>query len=442
MKTFVRLSLLFSILFCAPTSHCQTITRLDGSKIAATQLDSAINILMENAHVTGLAVSVFNNNWAVYQRTFGYRQAEKKLPLTDSTNMYGASLSKAVFGVLVMKLVEEGIVDLDRPLQSYLPKPIYEYEPQARWHDDFTDLAEDSLYHYITARMCLAHTSGFPNWRWYQPDKKLKVLDTPGSRYRYSGEGMVYLQVVLEKLTGRSLEDLAQTYVFKPLDMAGSSYTWQPRFANNFAYGHAATGAVIDKDTDNEARSASTLETTPADYTKFLEAVLQQKIISPASYQELFTPAIKIRALKQFGPLSLVDSTLNDSINLGYALGWGYFETPYGPALFKEGNGSGFQHYTAIFPKTGQGIMILSNSNNTQGIYGALMDFGIKNTFSPLLWNDYLPYTEKEPLPAQAYGYVCPPCNKACDATTFTVFGQCPHCGMQLQPKIDFMPQD
>mgnify|MGYP003489180799 CR=1 FL=1 len=58
----------------------------------------------------------------------------------------------------------------------------------------------DSLYNRITARMCLSHTSGFPNWRWDNPDQKLRVNLIPGSRYSYSGEGLVYLQVVLEHL--------------------------------------------------------------------------------------------------------------------------------------------------------------------------------------------------------------------------------------------------
>ena len=74
-------------------------------------------------------------------------------------------MSKAVFEVLVMELVEEGVLDLDKPLQVYLPKSNNAYVPTKKWHDNFCDLEHVPLYKNITARMCLVHTTGFPNWR-------------------------------------------------------------------------------------------------------------------------------------------------------------------------------------------------------------------------------------------------------------------------------------
>ena len=71
-----------------------------------------------------MAVSVFNENKVMYQKSFGYKDFENKIKLNDSTNIYGASFSKAVFSVLVMKLVEDNVIDLDTPLESYLPKKI------------------------------------------------------------------------------------------------------------------------------------------------------------------------------------------------------------------------------------------------------------------------------------------------------------------------------
>ena len=172
---------------------------------------------MKAANVQGMAITIFNNKKTIYKKTFGYKRIDTKEPIKTRTNIYGASLSKVVFSVLVLKLVEEGKLELDKPLQEYLPKPIYEYTPTKKWHDNYADLKADSLYRKITARMCLNHTSGFPNWRWYEPDQKLRVKFTPGSRYNYSGEGMVYLQVVLEHMLGRSLEELMQEKIFIPL---------------------------------------------------------------------------------------------------------------------------------------------------------------------------------------------------------------------------------
>ena len=391
MLIFLALSL-NSCISSDPQAH---ITRLDGSAITIDSLNSKIEQLMHDGKVHGMAVSIFDDKEIRFQKNFGYKNYEKKLALTDSTNMYGASLSKAVFSVLVMKLVEENIIDLDTPLESYLPKKIYEYQPQTRWHDDFSTLKEDSLYHKITARMCLDHTTGFNNWRWFEPDHKLRVHFEPGSRYSYSGEGFVYLQVVLEKILNRSLEDLAQEKIFAPLGMTRSSYQWNASFEKDFAYGHTTIGNLHSKDTDNEPRSGSTLETTSEDYTKFLQAVFQQKIISKESWEEVFRPQIRIRSIKQFGPLAQKDSTLNDKVKLSYGLGWGLLETPYGPAAFKEGHGDGFQHYSIVFPSAGKGILIMANSDNGEGIFKELLEVAIADTFTPWEWENYIPYHKK-----------------------------------------------
>ncbi|MEJ1223667.1 serine hydrolase [Sediminicola sp. 1XM1-17] len=386
---FFGIAMLFSYPIAAQSP---TIERLDGSAVSKDSLTAKIEQLVSDAQVHGLAISVFEDNQITFQKTFGFKNYPAHQDLKIHTNIYGASLSKAVFGVLAMKLVEEGVIDLDTPLESYLPKKIYEYQPLTRWHDDFSELKYDSLYHKITARMCLNHTSGFPNWRWDEADKKLKVHIEPGTKFSYSGEGMVYLQVVLEKLTGMNLEQLAQEKIFRPLQMYNSSYEWQDLFSKDFAFGHNSEGEVYQKDMDNEPRSASTLETTPYDYSLFMQGVLEGKILKKSSYQELFKPQLRIRSLTQFPPGSEQISKANDGIELSYALGWGVFKTPHGHAAFKEGHGNGFQHYTIIFPETKKGIMILSNSDNGESIFKELLEVALMDVYTPWAWENYIPY--------------------------------------------------
>ena len=378
------------------TTKGQAIIKLDKSKISFVALDNKIESLMKAANVQGLAIAIFNNNESVYKKTFGYKRVDTKEPINTNSNIYGASLSKPVFAVMVMKLVEEGLLDLDKPLQDYLPKPIYEYPPSKKWHDNYSDLKADSLYRKITARMCLDHTSGFPNWRWYEPDQKLRVKFRPGSRYEYSGEGMVYLQVVLEHMLGKSLEELMKEKIFIPSGMNRSSYTWQKEFEKDYCFGHQSTGALYEKDKDNDARSASTLETTLDDYTLFTKAVLKNSILKPATTKKMFTPQIKLRSVQQFGPLSLVDSTLNDGIELSYGLGWVLLKSPYGTGAFKEGHGDGFQHYSIIFPDQGTGIIIMSNSDNAESIFKELLETAIGDSFTPWRWENYIPYDQKK----------------------------------------------
>ncbi|MBA2499121.1 MAG: beta-lactamase family protein [Chitinophagaceae bacterium] len=387
-------NILFFLLFSGSSViiNAQSITRLDKSRASFEFLDLTIHSLMKKAHVHGMAISIFNNNIPVYTKTFGYKKLDTKDSLETNTNIYGASLSKSLFATLVMMLVEDGIIDLDKPLQEYLPRPVYEYTPETKWHDDFSSLKNDSNYHKITARMCLAHTAGFPNWRWFEEDQKLKVKFPPGTKYNYSGEGMVYLQVVLEKMLGRSLEDLMKEKIFDPLGMKNSSYTWQPAFENNFSYGHTINGELYKKDKDNEARSASTLETTLDDYTLFLKAILNFELLNPTTTSEMFRPQVRINTIQQFGPLSLKNSTTNDNIQLSYGLGWGLLQSPYGKGAFKEGHGDGFQHYSIIFPDTGIGILIMSNSDNAESIFKYLLEETIGDVYTPWYWENYIPF--------------------------------------------------
>jgi CubicO group peptidase (beta-lactamase class C family) len=261
-----------------------------------------------------------------------------------------------------------------------------------KWHDNYSALKNDSLYKKITARMCLDHTSGFPNWRWYEPDQKLRVKFTPGSKYLYSGEGLVYLQVVLEKMLGKSLEELMQEKVFVPLGMKMSSYQWQPKFEEDYCLGHDPNGKPYEKDKDNDARSASTLETTLDDYTSFTRGVLKNSVLKPSTTKQMFTHQIRIRTIQQFGLYSLRDSTSNDGIKLSYGLGWGVLQSPYGTGAFKEGHGDGFQHYSIIFPEKGIGIILMSNSDNAESIFKYLLEYLIGDTYTPWYWENYIPY--------------------------------------------------
>ncbi len=99
--------------------------------------------------------------------------------------------------------------------------------------------------------------------------------------------------------------------------MTTSSYTWQPRFEQNFCHGHDEAGKILEKDKDNAARSASTFETTPEDYTRFLRAVLNRQGLREPSWKEMFSPQIRIRSKRQFGPLAQVDGIANDAIHHG-----------------------------------------------------------------------------------------------------------------------------
>ena len=126
MKQIITFGSLF--LFNLALGQDQPITRLDGSKISVPEIDQTVKRIMDAANVQGLSLAVLNNNKPVFIRSYGFKNKPRNTLLDTSTIMYGASFSKAVFGWLVMKLVEDKIIDLDKPLYQYLGKPIPGYE--------------------------------------------------------------------------------------------------------------------------------------------------------------------------------------------------------------------------------------------------------------------------------------------------------------------------
>lgn len=394
------LSILISLLIilsCASPNSQNEIQRLDGSTMQEEQLTQHIQALVDSANVSGLTVSIFNEHSLRYQKAFGYSNVASNDSLQTNQIFYGASLSKAVFGYIVAELVQEGKIDLDKPLEHYLEVPLPEMPFKREWRN-FSKIADDPRYKIITPRMCMAHTTGLPNWRWlsregeFTPDGEIKIYFDPGTEYSYSGEGIRLLQKVMEQHLDVGLEELAQDRVFTPLEMNMSSYVWQDRFEDVYVNGHTKDQQIIEKDIEDEAGAAGSMETTPEDYAKFLTHVMTLASNDSEITNILFEPNIEINSKKQFGPLSLEKTDANKAIGLNYGLGWGILDSPYGKGYFKEGHSEGFQHYSIIFPEAGIGMLLMANSDNAESIFKELLELGIKDTYTPWYWEHYIPY--------------------------------------------------
>jgi CubicO group peptidase (beta-lactamase class C family) len=379
----------------APFRNDKPVMRLDSVLLSPDTLNRHIESLMQKANVQGLAVSIITQNNLAYQQYFGLRNMQKHEPFQAGTIWYGASLSKTVFADVVLQLAEENIIALDTPLVKYLSKPIEHYT--TGWLDDLTgqpridyrDVAGDPRLGNITARMCLSHTTGLPNWRWLEADRKLKFKGEPGTRYSYSGEGMFLLQFVLEQRTGKSVEQLAAEKIFVPLKMNSSSYVWQRAYETHYAVGHDQHGNNLRIPKPQAPNAAGSLSTSLEDYTIYFSHILKQE---PGRYRQLVMPQIAIRSKQQFGPNAWVETTGNDSIRLSYGLGYGVYHTRYGKAFFKEGHLEGWQHYAVGFPERGVALIVLSNSDQAESIFKELIEFTTGNTDTPWLWEGYIPY--------------------------------------------------
>ncbi|RPI63827.1 MAG: hypothetical protein EHM44_04345, partial [Ignavibacteriales bacterium] len=186
--------------------------------------------LMEELNVPGVLISIISDKNIFYSKSFGIADANTKVLVDENTMFEACSMSKPVFAFLVLKLVEQGKLELDKPLYDYLPENF---------------ICEDEDYpKQITARMILSHTSGLPNWRKGSEENRspLPIYFKPGTKFQYSGEGIYYLQRVVEHITNEPLESLAKRTLFDKLGLESTSFAWTEKYDKQIAIGHNADG--------------------------------------------------------------------------------------------------------------------------------------------------------------------------------------------------------
>jgi CubicO group peptidase (beta-lactamase class C family) len=389
-KTLLLIGMMIATVALGIASDEPTVKRLDGSTIAPAEIDVTVMRLMRAAEVTGVSIAILNDGKIAYLKSYGAADKEKSLPLTEDSVMTAASFTKVAFAYLVMQLVDKKTFGLDQPVYKYLPKPLPEYP-------EYKDLANDPRAKRITARMLLSHTSGFPNWRAFEDDRKLKIHFEPGSKYAYSGEGIVLLQIVVETITKRPLAELMQKHIFKPLGMTRTSMVWEDRFDSNYANGYDEYGRSLGPQRRKTADAAGSMLTTPRDFARFMLAVTQGEGLRRETRELMLSPQIQIYSKHQFPTLATGTTDANKPIRLSYGLGWGLYWTPYGKAFFKEGHDGGWRNYTVCFDKSKLGIVIMTNSSNGEGIFKELLETLIRNMSTPIEWEGYTPYSQLPP---------------------------------------------
>jgi CubicO group peptidase (beta-lactamase class C family) len=358
---------------------------LDGRRLSDGAIDAQVMRLMAANKVTGLGVALIRDGRVVFARSYGKRDVARGLPLDPDTVMYGASLTKATFAWFVMQLVDEHRIDLDRPIAGYLPKPLPDYP-------EYAELAGDPRWRTLTWRMLLDHSSGFANLRRFEPDQKLHIHREPGTRYGYSGEGMELAQFVLEHGLGLNVGVEMQRRIFAPLGMTHSGMTWQESFGDNVAliYPDGKTGRVFKHRTHVD--TAGSLATSLADWSKFLAHVARGEGLSRAARAEMVRLSIAIDSPAQFPTLTDQRTDQWRAIKLGYGIGWGVFDTPYGHAFFKEGHDDGTSNYALCIDRRRDCILLLANDNRAEGIFVPLVDQLLGPVGLPWAWESYRPY--------------------------------------------------
>lgn len=326
-----------------------------------SQLDQKIPQLLNDFIVPGAAIAIIENGEIILQKGYGNSNIEKGIKVTNTTGFNIGSISKTVAAWGVMKLVQDGKIDLDAPAEKYL----------TRWHLPNSEFDINK----VTIRRLLSHTAGlslhgYPGW---SPKDNLPTIEEsldgknngpgrveiimePGTQWKYSGGGFTILQLIIEEVTGQKFEDYMQAQILNPLGMTSSSYTIDDKILKSSSLEHNDFGEVIDYELFT-AQAAAGLHTTITDFTKFAQASLyadknnHQQILSTSYLTQMMEPA----------------EASNGSYGLGYQL-----ETIDGISTTLAGHGganAGWHAFLRVNPLTNDGLIMITNGGAGRNVY-------------------------------------------------------------------------
>lgn len=267
---------------------------------------------------------------------------------TPAPLFQAASLTKQLTAYLVLQLVRAGSLDLRAPVSRYLPGGYrHRQRPFAGPGDARADLVPPETLARLPLATLLNHSAGLPNWT----DGPLAPAFTPGERWQYSGEGYLLLQAVIEAVARQPFEAAAQALAFGPLGMHDSRLRLTDDIRGRVLAGTGALGQRAGH-AFTEPNAAASLYTTAADHARLLAGWID-------------APALTALALSMPVP---VDAALG----LSWGLGWGIEAAEGGPYLWQWGNNPGFRAFTMVSVATGDGFVLLSNSERGMPLAAAL----------------------------------------------------------------------
>lgn len=348
------------------------------------ELDAEVARAMAATQARGLAIAIIDRGRVVRVRSYGDRNAAAA-PLQKNTIMYGASLTKSAFAYMVMQLVDEGRLDLDRPLAQYLERPLPDY-PNEDKYAPWADLAGDERWRAVTARHLLTHSVGFANFAFLEPDGRLRFHFDPGARYAYSGEGFILLQFVLERGLGLDVGVEMQRRVFDRFGMTNTSMIWRPDFAANLADGWKSDGSVEPHDERSKVRAAGSMDTSIDDIAKFAAGYVRGEGLTAGSREALIARQLPITSASQFPSLQPELAAESRRGQPAAGLGVIVFDGPQGPGFMKGGHNDSTGNTLVCVQRRQRCVVILANDVRAEAAFPRLVEFAIGKTGAPWRW--------------------------------------------------------
>jgi CubicO group peptidase (beta-lactamase class C family) len=333
----------------------------------AAAVDAFVTKTMDTRRVPGVSVAVIQDGKVLVSKGYGLADVDKGIKATDQTVYQLASVTKQFTAAAILMLVEEGKVSLDGTITGILPGL------PAAWSG-------------VTVRHLLTHTSGIksytdvfgqlkmPDDRVFTHDqilalvKDLPLVSAPGEKYAYCNTGYYLLGMVIEKASGKSYATFVSERIFKPLGMSASGYDDYDDARPIRARGYQPDGAGVKASAHTHPTqpfAAGALVSTVADLARWDAALAARKLLKPASYEAMWTPA-----------------TLNGGATAPYGFGWGVDKINGHRRISHGGGITGFSTFISRFPDDGLTVVVLTNMSG--GAAGA-MTAGIAGIVVPAL---------------------------------------------------------
>jgi CubicO group peptidase (beta-lactamase class C family) len=325
------------------------------------EVDAYVEDQMHRLHMPGVSLAIVEGDKIVHLRGFGHARPNGEAP-TPQTPFFICSLTKSLTALAVMQLVEAGKIELDAPVQRYLP-----------WFR----VADPQASAQMTVRHLLNQTSGLPTSsgeiqladfddspsateRQARALSTLKLSRPVGSAFEYSNSNYNLLGLIIEAASGESYADYIQEHVFSPLDMR-HSYSSKPiAKQNGLAVGHqywfAMPFAKPDVPVPHGSLPSGQLISSSEDMAHYMIALLNEgrygdaQILSGAGIAELHRGAADFSAM---------------GLSLGqYGMGWFVDKIGQTKLVWHNGTNPGFGSYMALLPGQKKGVVLLFNANH------------------------------------------------------------------------------
>lgn len=332
----------------------------------AQSIDVDVRTVLRRADVAGATIAIVEDGHVVYRRAYGLRNRDRQLPAGVDTHYEIGSITKQFTAAAILQLQEDGKLNIDATLATYLPDA-----PHAR---------------KVTLRQLLTHTSGLPDYLdgpnvEEEATKQVtfaqliarvagRPLDfVPGSRWSYSNTGYIVLGRIIELVSHDSYRHYMQTHIFDPVGMKQTFTVADEGDLPNMAVGYwHANGRIEPAPTisDTFGWSAGNIVSTIGDLEKWNKALMSGKVVTSADYALMTAPVM---------------TTQQGNSNYGFGL---FIDSVEGqPRIGHTGGSFGFTTANEYFPKQNVQIIAFTNDGDEPPEAGEALTTAIFNDLFP-----------------------------------------------------------